>query len=217
MNGIHDVGGMHGFGPIRPEKNEPVFHAAWERRAFGIASLLIAAFRNLDQFRHAIERMDPVRYLSSSYYEHWLAGVETLLDDKSIVSRAELERRINRSAGRKAKRRVKPGAPSRSAPRAAQSDDERPARFKVGDQVVARMLNVIGHTRLPRYVRGRRGQIVYDNGAYVFPDTNAHELAPRRQHVYNVRFEARELWGDGARAGEFVHMDLWEDYLAPIG
>jgi hypothetical protein len=95
MNGIHDLGGMHGLGPINPEANEPVFHEKWEGRAFALfAATYVFAGYSVDEFRHAIEKMPPAHYLESSYYEHWLTAFEEVLTKRGIVTRAELDARM---------------------------------------------------------------------------------------------------------------------------
>ncbi len=206
MNGVHDMGGMDGLGPMHIEKNEPVFHEAWEKRMYGIAMTIAAQkFRNIDEFRHAIERIPAPVYLDSSYYERWLNALMTLLVEKKIVTREEL---IARGAD--------PVAPAQNGNRfrgKAPSSKPRRARFREGDRVVASNLNPTGHTRLPRYVRGKRGVIHRDWGTYVFADSNAHHAGEREQHVYSVTFQARELWGKDAPAHDSLRIDLWEDYL----
>ena len=206
MNGVHDIGGMDGFGPMLIEKNEPVFHADWEKRMYGIAMTLAAQeFRNIDEFRHAIERIPGPVYLDSSYYERWLNAMMTLLVEKKLVTREEL---IARGAA--------PVAPAQDGDLfrgAAPSSKPRKARFQEGDRVVARNLNPTGHTRLPRYVRGKRGVIHRDWGVYVLADSNAHHVGDRAQHVYSVTFSARELWGKDAPPRDTLRIDLWEDYL----
>ena len=216
MNGVHDMGGMDGFGPVVREHDEPVFHADWEQRMYALAGLTMrAAGINLDEFRHAIERIPPARYLASSYYERWLAAAETILVERGIVTRAELlakeDAAINPSL-------IASGLPNQGpAPVKEQSDKKAPrARFATGARVRARNLNPSGHTRLPRYVRGKTGVIVRDWGVFVFPDTNAHHAGTKPQHCYSVVFEARELWGKSANARERVYIDLWDDYLEPI-
>lgn len=222
MNGVHDLGGMHGFGPVVREPDEPVFHHPWERRVFALT--LAAGFLgrwNLDMARHARERMPPAEYLAASYYERWLWGLERLLVEHGLVTPAELEarRRDPRSP-------VAPAPGVRPLP--AEEVDrvlarggpatvavELPPRFKPGDAVVARNLHPVGHTRLPRYVRGRRGVVERDHGVFVFPDTHAMGAGPQPQHLYNVRFAARELWGPDASARDHVHLDLFEAYLDP--
>lgn len=195
------MGGMQGFGPVTPEQNEPVFHARWEGRVRGIQSRTVRRFYNLDEFRHAIERMPPERYLRASYYEKWLTGIETLMLEKGVVTPEEL------AAGH-AVRRELPAARDEAAPRGP-----RASRFKPGDEVRARNANPRGHTRLPRYARGKRGMVRLVHGPYLLPDTNAHLTGEDWQHVYSVAFTARELWGLDASASDSVCIDLWESYL----
>jgi nitrile hydratase subunit beta len=155
--------------------------------------------------RHAIERIAPPRYLNSTYYERWLDAAQILLMEKRVISRAELEARD-----------AEPPVPSQppvhfeGPPYKA---SQMRARFRVGDRVIASNLNRAGHTRLPRYARGKRGVIWRDWGVYAFPDSNAHGGGDRPQHVYSVEFEAHELWGASASSRDKVHLDLWEDYL----
>jgi nitrile hydratase subunit beta len=220
MDGIHDLGGMHGFGPVVPEPDEPVFHADWERRVFG---LTFSTGCTVDEFRHGIEQMDPAEYLNSSYYEHWLVTIEKNLLDKGRITAEELDartrhfqehpqaqptRREDPQLARRFLEGIKIGNPSVRAPAV-------PPRFQVGDRVVARNTHPHGHTRLPRYVRGKRGTIHAHYGTHLTPDTNAHGLGEQPQPVYNVRFDARELWGDSAEERQVLHIDLWESYLEP--
>jgi nitrile hydratase beta subunit len=202
MNGVHDMGGMDGFGPILIEQNEPVFHADWEKRMYAIAMSLA---RNADEFRHAIERIPAPIYLDSSYYERWLNGMMTLLVEKNRVTREEL---VARGAAP-----VAPAQPPNQFRGNSPAVRRRRPRFREGDRVIARNINPTGHTRLPRYVRGKRGVIHRDWGAYVFADSNAHNGGDRVQHVYSVTFEARELWGKDAPRHDTLRIDLWEDYL----
>jgi nitrile hydratase beta subunit len=215
MNGAHDLGGMHGFGPVVAEPDEPVFHAEWERRAFAL-TLAMGAWRrwNLDMSRSAREQM------ATSYYEHWLFGLLRLMGEHGFASPDEIAR-VER--GEQA-----PGAPAAlqdgalragdvartlGTRRAARLDDPVPPRFQVGQAVVARNLHPVGLPRLPRYVRGRRGEVAIDHGVFIFPDTHAAEQGSKPQHVYSVRFTARELWGPDASPRDCVHVDLWDDYL----
>jgi len=218
MNGVHDMGGMDGFGAVVREAAEPVFHADWERRLFALViSAMPAADVNIDEFRHAIERIPPGKYLASSYYERWLAAFETLLVERGIVAREELLAKyyggpeVGGEEIAKAARTVGPAASKEKrgakAPR---------ARFGKGDRVRARNINPLGHTRVPRYVRGKRGVVARDWGVFVFPDTNAHHAGTKPQHCYSVEFEARELWGKSANRRERLLIDLWEDYLEPV-
>lgn len=224
MNGVHDMGGMHGMGPIEREEPEPVFHEPWERRAFALtlASGFLGKW-NLDMSRYAREQMPPAEYLATSYYEHWLYGLERLLVEQGLLRPEEIRARL---AGREAASRAAsapglrvlrasdvPGAlvQSRSARRSA----DVPTRFKPGQEVQTRNINPVGHTRLPRYARGRRGVIDRDYGVFVFPDAHATGEGDKPQHLYSVRFAARELWGRDASPRDSVSIDLWDDYLDP--
>ena len=216
MNGVHDMGGMDGFGPVVREHDEAVFHADWEQRMYALASLTMRAMGiNRDEFRHAIERIPPARYLASSYYERWLAAAETLLVERGIVTRAELLAKEDAAIDPSL---IASGVPNRGPAQVKeQSGKKAPrARFAKGARVRARNLNPSGHTRLPRYVRGKTGVIERDWGVFVFPDTNAHHAGTKPQHCYSVVFEARELWGKSANVRERLYIDLWEDYLEPI-
>ena len=207
MNGVHDMGGMDGFGAIPIEQDEPVFHADWEARMYAIAMTLGREFRNVDEFRHAIERIPAPVYLDSSYYERWLNAMMTLLVEKKKIARDEL---LARGADP-----VAPAQPANHFRGDSPAVRRRRPRFHQGDHVVARNLNPTGHTRLPRYVRGKRGVIHRDWGIYVFADSNAHHGGDRAQHVYSVSFQARELWGKDAPPRDSLRIDLWEDYLEP--
>jgi nitrile hydratase subunit beta len=221
MNSAHDLGGMHGLGPINPEPegDEPVFHAEWEKRVFGL-SLAVGALRkwNIDMSRHARERQHPVDYLRHTYYENWLAGLEKLLAETGFVTAEELATgkamdptdEATRQRVLKAEHvpmRLAKGTPVTMA------IDSTP-RFQPGDRIRAINRHPLGHTREPRYVRGRIGVIHEYNGAHVFPDRNAQGSREGR-HLYSVRFEASSLWGENANKGSAVYVDLWEDYLEP--
>jgi nitrile hydratase len=221
MNGAHDLGGMHGFGPVEAEPDEPVFHADWQRRAFAL-TLAMGAWRrwNIDMSRSAREQMAPAEYLATSYYEHWLFGLLRLLAERGFASPDEIARveRGEPTTGGPAALQdgaLRPDGVARMLGhrRAARLDDPVPPRFQVGQAVVARNLHPVGHTRLPRYVRGRRGEIAIDHGVFIFPDSHAAGQGTTPQHVYSVRFTARELWGPDAPARDTVHVDLWDDYL----
>jgi hypothetical protein len=201
VNGVHDLGGMHGFGAIPVEPDEPVFHAAWEGRVLAMQGRgRRTHLYNLDEFRHAIERMPAARYLAASYYERWLTAIETLLLEKGIVTPEEL---ATGSA-------VGPAEPSE-----APADDRPPLRprFAVGEAVFTRNTHPSGHTRLPRYARGRRGVVRSVHGPFLLPDTNARRSSRDWEPVYAVELSARELWGDGAPARDGVCVDIWESYL----
>jgi nitrile hydratase len=208
MNGIHDMGGLHGFGPVEVEADEPVFHHRWEGRVFGIVQGLGGG--NIDAGRHSIERLDPVSYLKNGYYGRWLAALERMLVGLGVVTADEIRARMRRRV-RRVKRRGavvwKPAA--RNYVRAVAAA---PA-FAPGDRVRARNHQPAGHTRLPAYARCRRGIVTRVHPAMVFPDDHAHGRGENPQYLYTVRFAAEELWGDGAEAGACLHLDLFESYL----
>ncbi|HEY0339212.1 MAG TPA: nitrile hydratase subunit beta [Steroidobacteraceae bacterium] len=216
MNGIHDLGGMHGMGPIQPEKNEPVFHARWEARVFAIVRAM-GAWRkwNIDASRYQRELIPPAEWLRMSYYEKWLAGLIELMVDKGLVTRAEIETGRASAASSRATPALTPEAvPALTAK--GSPYNRRAAlvpRFKPGQTVRARNINPLGHTRLPRYVRAKSGTIDRIHGIFVFPDTNAHFKGEHPQYLYSVRFSASELWGDEAATRDSVYVDLWDDYL----
>lgn len=215
MNGIHDMGGMQCFGPIPIEADEPVFHEDWEARLFAIRFALGAWGKwNLDGSRYARELIPPADYLRMSYYERWLAGMDTQMLEAGLVTRAELQ--SGRPAGDRPKAvpALRPeGLPRLLAGSPTERAIEAVPAFRVGDAVRARNVQPAGHTRLPRYVRGRLGRVVRDHGGHVFPDAHAHGRGEQPQRLYCVRFDASELWGEDAGARDSVHLDLWESYL----
>ena len=222
MDGIHDLGGMHGFGAVRVERDEPVFHARWEGRVWALNLLLLGrGVYHIDAFRHGIETMAPLEYLRASYYERWRASVEANLIRAGVIGAADLAgraRELETGAAPLAGRRVAALPPSaRSHPADYAREIDAPPRFSRGDRVRARNVHPAGHTRLPRYVRGRLGRVERVHPAGVFPDTNAHGLGESPQHLYGVRFEAGELWGEVAEPDSSVHLDLFEAYLEPVG
>jgi nitrile hydratase len=218
MNGPHDLGGQDGLGPIRPESEhgEPVFHASWERRVFALTLAAGASGQwNLDQSRHARERQHPIAYLSHSYYENWLAGLETLLLENNMVTPDELASGITDSLP----------DPKRSPPlqatdvasalhrgKSVQMSIDRPARFHIGENVRVANNHPRGHTRAPRYTRGRTGLIKAYHGAHVFPDQHAKGERVG-EPLYSVEFTSCELWGAGGNPLDAILVDLFEPYL----
>lgn len=218
MNGPQDLGGQMGFGSIAPERDEPIFHADWEKRALG---LVIAAGSmghwSIDESRFARENRNPSDYYCSSYYEIWIKGLEAVLLKHGFVTPADL------AAG-------EPVDPAPSPRRVLHADAvpalvargspyDRPLlaapRFAPGDRVRTRSINPTGHTRLPRYARGKVGEIIAAHGGFVFPDDNAVGPANAPQHLYTVRFAATELWGPESDPWSEVSIDAWESYLEP--
>jgi nitrile hydratase len=212
------MGGMQGMGRVEYERNEPVFHALWEGRAFAL-DLAAGAWGkwNLDAFRHQIEMLPAGEYLRMSYYEKWLSAVTELLVRSGLITRAELESGEPAAGSSQAippltAERVP--AMLRAGALAARDVAVQP-RFHAGQPVRTRNIHPTGHTRLPRYARDKQGTVERDHGVYVFPDTTAHSLGEKPQHVYSVRFMARELWGEQAAERDSVYIDLWDDYLEP--
>lgn len=209
MDGIHDLGGMAGFGPIQVEMDEPTFHEAWEATVFrlNLASIGLLRAYNADEYRHAIERMDPGHYLRARYYERVLTGVTTLLVEKGILSLPELEKRAG-------------GRFPLARPAHPNADDgcvePKKPRFSRGARVRVREVHQPGHTRVPRYVRGRTGVIVQVAPVFSYPDASAHGLPGRHEATYHVEFRATELWAESAESmneDDAVVVDLWESYL----
>jgi nitrile hydratase len=216
MNGVHDMGGQQGMGPVEYEKHEPVFHAPWEGRVYALNRAIRALGKwSLDTERHALELMKPVEYLRMSYYERWFHRLEAQLVQYGLVSAEELKSGNADPGSSKANPALTLATSNRWLSRGIASSHDPHVRpsFEVSQRVRARNINPIGHTRLPRYARGKIGVIVRDHGVYLFPDSNAHFQGEKRQHVYSVRFAARELWGERASPRDSVHLDLWDDYL----
>jgi len=218
MNGIHDMGGMQDMGPVVAERNEPVFHEPWEGRLFAIRRAMAAWGKwNIDVTRHAVELVPPEEYLRLSYYARQFVAFLPMIVNSGLVSQSEIDsgtpaagqpKATPALTSEKAAALIAKGVP-------ASRDVKVTPRFKVGQRVRARNLNPVGHTRLPRYARGKTGTIEMDHGVFVLPDTNAHFKGENPQHLYSVRFAARELWGEQASAKDSVNLDMWDDYLEP--
>jgi nitrile hydratase len=208
------MGGMEGLGPLQPDTDGPAFGQAWEARVLAL-TLASPSSATPDNGRYRMECIPAADYLRMSYYEKWLAALAARLVENGVVTAEEL------AGGQPA-----PGAAvfmPKLAPEAVEAalghlrpysrELSAPAKFAAGDAVRARTIHPRGHTRLPRYVRGRPGLVVRSHGAHVFPDSNAHGLGESPQPLYTVRFEARDLWGDDAEPRDAVYLDLWESYL----
>lgn len=220
MDGIHDLGGKHGYGPITREPDEPAFHARWEAAVFAMVSAARpAAYNNTDRFRHAIERIDPVAYLSHTYYGRWLGGIENLLVEAGVVTSDQITERAQRLGASKydliAARPAPhpdPHAEVAGLPTAARELSREP-QFRTGDQVVTSTEVKAQHTRLPSYARGKRGLIRYCHAGWVYPDSNAHGGGEVPQFLYSVEFTGPELWGKNSDTTLRVYLDLFEPYL----
>lgn len=218
MNGPQDLGGQMGFGPVAPEPNEPLFHAEWEKRALGLTILAGAMGHwTIDESRHARESLHPADYYASSYYEIWTKALEILLQRHGFVTDEEMASGEALSDGTVPKRVVVAEAVAAMLAKGAPCDRPlaSPARFAVGDKVRTAVMHPQGHTRLPRYARGKVGRVEAVREGYVFPDTNAHGGGEEPQRVYTIVFDGLELWGKGADPTLSVSIDAWESYLEP--
>ncbi|MEM9278307.1 MAG: nitrile hydratase subunit beta [Pseudomonadota bacterium] len=216
MNGLHDMGGMQCYGPVIPEENEPVFHADWEKKALALTvGMGFGGQWNIDISRHARESLPPDFYLTKSYYQIWVAGLQKLMLERDMVTDAELLSGKMETPGIELKRVV--SAEEMPAALAAGGPADREAKsepgFSVGDKVRTGNINPQGHTRLPSYARGKTGEIAVVHGFHVFPDSNASGNGENPHWLYAVAFDAQELFGPNAEAGNRVMVDCWEPYL----
>jgi nitrile hydratase subunit beta len=219
MNGAQDMGGMHGFGPVEPEPNEPVFHADWERRAFALTLAMgMPGGWNIDMSRQARESLPPAEYLTKTYYEIWLAGLEKLMTERGLVAEEEVEAGRPLRETKPVQRVLRPADVAKVLYRGGPTERPAatPAQFKVGDAVRAKNIHPATHTRLPRYVRGRVGTVARLHGAHVFPDSNALGAGEDPQWLYTVVFDGRELWGPDGDASVKVSVDAFEPYLEAV-
>jgi nitrile hydratase subunit beta len=207
VDSVHDLGGWQGFGAVGHSPTEPVWRHQWEPVAWALLDIVGGALEASEgELRHAMERMEPAHYLTASYYEHWLTAAATLAVEHGLVSRSELEARAGG--------RFPLSGPVLAPPVVDAGVGVGRPRFAVGDRVQVREWHPPGHTRCPRYVRGKAGTVVRMDGIYSVPDIDAHGTARRQEPTYSVRFDAAELWHDGQR-GVWVHVDLWDSYLEP--
>lgn len=206
MDGVHDLGGKHGFGPIEYEPGEPVFHEEWQATAFGL--MLAVPFNtgnhNADQYRHSVERMAPRHYFAAHYYERVLTGVTTLLVENGLLDHDELEERAGGTFPL-----AMPVADNPMADLPAQPT----ARFAVGDRVRVKDFHPQVHTRAPGFCRNKQGTVLHVAPPFPFPDASAHGGEQRKEHTYHVEFPAHELWGEDAGSSDSVVVDLWDSYL----
>jgi nitrile hydratase len=201
MDGTHDLGGRQGFGAVRWTPDAQAFHAAWELRVNALYALAVRqGLFNMDEYRHAIERMEPRHYLGASYYERTLTSLATLLVEKGTMTHAELERRAEGLFPQAA-----PSAPGRTNAAARQ-------RFEPGDRVRVRGDHVPGHVRMPAYIRGKTGVVVSESPPYPFPDAHAHGVQAQDEPTYDVQFKSQELWPLSAEPA-LVHVGVFQSYL----
>ena len=223
MNGVHDMGGQQGFGPVLIEEVEPLFHADWESRAMAMTVAMGASGQwNIDLSRSARESLPPAVYLSSTYYEIWVRALEKLMLERRMVTAAELETghlitspvKVSKVLTRDTvDAALKAGSPT-------ERPIDQPALFKIGQKVRALNMHPQGHTRLPRYVRGHVGTIVSLHGGHVFPDQHTLRALPpfnvEVEWLYTVVFEGPTLWGAQSDPNVEVSVDAWESYLEAV-
>src|ERR1700754_2046337 len=221
MDGIADMGGTNGWGSVHPPpRNEPVFAESWQGRAFALTLLSIGRLsgRNIDAFRHALERLDRHAYLDDGYFGRWLNAAELMLTESAILAPDSVEARVHNLRGEQVKEPPipEPNKPdyTPSGPGSLRTGDTPPA-FAVGQRVCAKNISPEGHTRLPRYVRGHVGVVESVQPAWVLPDTNAHFQGENPQYVYTVGFDSRELWGADAEPFTLT-IEMFESYLENV-
>jgi nitrile hydratase len=217
MNGVHDMGGMQGFGAVEPEPDEPVFHSAWEARVLAMSRALgYARVWNIDMSRAAVERLPPGVYLTQPYYAKWALRNEQLLVDTGLIGADELEAGRALRPGKSLPRKLTAADVPKALTRGSYArEPQAAARFKTGERVRARNINPATHTRLPRYTRGHAGTIECVRGCHVFPDSVAIGQGENPQWLYTVLFDGRELWGEGSDPTVKVSIEAWEPYLEP--
>ena len=218
MNGVHDMGGMDGMGPIDPRKDDPPFHAYWEARAFAHLLALGALGKwNNDAVRRCFESFAPSDYLRMRYFERWNAGLTKLLIETSVITTEEA------ASARADSSVAKSTPPLRASDVASMIAKGEPymrriaslPRFGVDDLVHSRNVHPTWHTRLPRYARGKNGRIERCHGGFVFPDSNSRFAGEQSQYLYSVGFDAHELWGERGAARTTIYLDIWEEHLEP--
>jgi nitrile hydratase len=218
MEGAHDMGGVKWSGPVQPEPDEPVFHAGWERRAFALTlAMAMPGGWNIDMSRFAREDRPPSEYLSKSYYQIWLAGLERLMLERGLIGADEIAAGKPLHPAKQVARTLSPEGVAAMLHRGGptERDAKNSALFAVGGRVRAKMIHPPTHTRLPRYVRGHAGVIERVLGCHVFPDSNATGAGENPQWLYTVTFDGRDLWGDASDPDLKVSVDAWEPYLEP--
>jgi nitrile hydratase beta subunit len=204
MDGIHDMGGRQGFGVVRYTLDARAFHADWEVRVNSLyAQAVKLGIFNMDEYRHAIERMEPRHYLTASYYERSLTSLATLCVEKGLVTREELERR------------AKGAFPLAAASAPGRTNVSTRERFRPGDRVRVRLDYVPGHVRMPGYIRGKTGVVVGESPAYPFPDAHAHAVPAQDEPTYDVRFRSEDLWPNSADPA-LVHVGVFQSYLERV-
>jgi nitrile hydratase len=217
MNGVHDMGGMHGFGKVEPEPNEPPFHAPWERRVLAMQrAMRFTRAWNIDMSRDAQERLPAQVYLSASYYQRWILGMERNALEQGLIDTDEIAAGHALRPGKPVERVMTRNDIGHAFTRGSFSrPPSQQARFKLGDRVRTKNINPPSHTRLPRYARGREGVIEAVRGCHVFPDSITTGGGENPQWLYTVVFDGRQLWGANADPTLAVSVEAFEPYVEP--
>ena len=214
MDGVHDMGGMHGFGAVVPDGD--VFHEAWEPRLFALTRVARLAGITAGHSRAVIESMPPGEYLAASYYERWLWGLERRLELAGTIAPGDVESAVARGLATEAPERNDPELAERSVEvqrRGGQMAAPAAPRFRPGERVRVRRMRPEGHTRCPRYVRGATGVVERVHGDDALADAVARGEDGPVEAVYAVRFRSDDLFGRGEEPPYRVLVDLWESYL----
>lgn len=200
MDGIHDLGGKQGFGKVRYKAGTEIYHHPWEIKANSLSGALVGAgVFNMDEYRHAIERMEPRHYINASYYERVLTACAILCVEKGVTTQAELER-------------IAGGAFPLARPAAPGREKREQPDFAIGARVTVRNEFVPGHHRMPGYIRGKTGVVIQKSPDFPFPDAAAHELEEQWEPTYDVRFDTTELWPDASEKAS-VTVAVFRSYL----
>ncbi|MDE1180760.1 nitrile hydratase subunit beta [Paraburkholderia sp.] len=219
MNGPQDLGGLQAFGAVNPDRGDPLFHAEWEKRVLALSLAMGATGKwNIDMSRAARESLPPLKYLGSSYYEIWFEGLKALMIGTGLASEQEILAGVSQTPAAPVPRVLMADQVSAAMLKGSPSNRAEPGtppRFATGDLVRTRQMNPATHTRLPRYCRDKRGEVIAVHGAHVFPDTNALGHGEQPQWLYTIRFDAHELWGPDTTAAS-VCVECWEPYLDDI-
>lgn len=226
MDGIHDTGGMDGYGPVQYQQNEPVFHYEWEGRVLSILTWMhlkgISWWDKSRFFREMMGNENYVNELRNSYYTHWLSAAERLLVAANVITEQERVHRVQEiQAGlykdRKPSKAFDPAEIDRAIeelnkPKSLVLPGPEPS-YKVGDRVLVKNMNPSGHTRCPKYVRNRIGEIVMSHGPQIYPESSSAGLGDDPRPLYTVAFASTDLWGDDGNPKDKIYVDLWEPYL----
>lgn len=217
MDGVHDMGGMDGFGKVEPEKDEPVFHAPWEGRVLAMQRAMgYAGAWHIDHARFAQERLPPLTYLGVSYYQRWALAMEKNLTERGFATAAELEAGHAQGPGKALPRKLTLDLVAGLSRSSFYRQQQGSQRFQPGDRVRTKNIHPATHTRLPRYARGKLGTVERCHGCHMYPDSVAINRGDDPQWLYTVVFDGHELWGPDSDPTLKISIDAFEPYLEPV-